>query len=379
VNHLLVTNDYPPKVGGIQSYLWEIYRRLPQDEVTVLCSAYENSENFDAEQNHKIIRAKQRVLFPTAKLANAIRNVIADHKIDFVMFDPAVPVGILGPKIGTPYGVILHGAEVTIPGRIPGLKQMLRKVLLNAELVVTAGEYSTKEAERAAKSKLPVVIVPPGVDEKRFKPLTLEERNSARSSFGLNQKDEIILTLSRLVPRKGMDVLIKACAELQKSRPNLKLLIAGTGRDRQRLETITKQKKAPVTFLGYVQDQDIPSLYGMADIFSMLCRVRWGGLEQEGFGIVFLEAAAAGIPQIAGKSGGAEEAVLHEETGKVIQNPKDSKSVAEAISELLDNKAKFAELKKVSRSRAETKFSYDYLSKKFHKSILEAESRSKEK
>ena len=379
MNHLLVTNDYPPKVGGIQSYLWEIYRRLPQEEVTVLCSAYENSENFDAEQNHKIIRAKQRVLFPTAKLANSIRNVIADHKIDFVMFDPAVPVGILGPKIGTPYGVILHGAEVTIPGRIPGLKQMLRKVLLSAELVVTAGEYSTKEAERAAKSKLPVVIIPPGVDEKRFKPLTPEERNSARSSFGLNQKDEIILTLSRLVPRKGMDVLIKACAELQKNRPNLKLLIAGTGRDRQRLETIAKQKKAPVTFLGHVQDQHIPSLYGSADIFSMLCRVRWGGLEQEGFGIVFLEAAAAGIPQIAGKSGGAEEAVLHEETGKVIQNPKDSKSVAEAINELLDNKAKFAELKKISRSRAETEFSYDYLSKKFHKSILEAKSRSKEK
>ena len=379
MNHLLVTNDYPPKVGGIQSYLWEIYRRLPQEEVTILCSAYENSENFDAEQNHKIIRAKQRVLFPSTKLANAIRNVIADHKIDFVMFDPAVPVGILGPKIGTPYGVILHGAEVTIPGRIPGLKQMLRKVLLSAELVVTAGEYSTKEAERAAKSKLPVVIIPPGVDEKRFKPLTLEERNSARSSFGLNQKDEIILTLSRLVPRKGMDVLIKACAELQKNRPNLKLLIAGTGRDRQRLETIAKQKKASVTFLGHVQDQHIPSLYGMADIFSMLCRVRWGGLEQEGFGIVFLEAAAAGIPQIAGKSGGAEEAVLHEKTGKVIQNPKDSKSVAEAISELLDNKAKFTELKKVSRSRAETEFSYDYLSKKFHKSILEAKSRSKEK
>ena len=379
MNHLLVTNDYPPKVGGIQSYLWEIYRRLPQEEVTILCSAYENSENFDAEQNHKIIRTKQRVLFPTAKLANAIRNVIAEHKIDFVMFDPAVPVGILGPKIGTPYGVILHGAEVTIPGRIPGLKQMLRKVLLSAELVVTAGEYSTKEAERAAKSKLPVVIIPPGVDEKRFKPLTPEERNSARSSFGLNQKDEIILTLSRLVPRKGMDVLIKACAELQKSRPNLKLLIAGTGRDRQRLETIAKQKKASVTFLGHVQDQHIPSLYGMADIFSMLCRVRWGGLEQEGFGIVFLEAAAAGIPQIAGKSGGAEEAVLHEKTGKVIQNPKDSKSVAEAISELLDNKTKFAELKEVSRSRAETEFSYDYLSKKFHRSMLEAKNRSKEK
>jgi len=370
LNHLLVTNDYPPKVGGIQSYLWEIYRRLPQEEVTVLCTPYENCEAFDSEQTHKIIRSKQRVLLPTPQLANEIRTIIRKRNIDFVLFDPAVPVGILGPKIGIPYGVILHGAEVTIPGRIPVLKQILRKVLRNSQLVVTAGQYSTEEAERAAKTPLPVIIVPPGVDEKRFQPLTPQQRVHARSKYNLNESDEVILTLSRLVPRKGMDVLIKACADLQMSRPRLKLLVAGTGRDQRRLEKIARRKEAPVTFLGHVPDVEIPNLYGLADLFSMLCRVRWGGLEQEGFGIVFLEAAAAGIPQLAGKSGGAGEAVLEGMTGKVVSKPKDVGSVKEAICEILDDETRYQEMKKLSRQRAETKFSYDNLATAFHDSLL---------
>ena len=370
MNHLLVTNDYPPKVGGIQSYLWEIYRRLPQEEVTVLCTPYENCEAFDVKQTHKIIRTKQRVLLPTPQLAKEIQSIIKKRNIDFVLFDPAVPVGMLGPKIGTPYGVILHGAEVTIPGRIPGLRQILRKVLRNSQLVVTAGQYSTEEAERAAKTSLPVVIVPPGVDDKRFRPLTPQQRVYARSKYNLNEADEVILTLSRLVPRKGMDVLIKACADLKASRPRLKLLIAGTGRDQRRLENIAKRKEAPVTFLGHIPDEDIPNLYGLADLFSMLCRVRWGGLEQEGFGIVFLEAAAAGIPQLAGKSGGAGEAVLEAMTGKVVSSPKDVDSVKEAICEILDDETKYQEMKKLSRQRAETEFSYDHLAAAFHDSLL---------
>ncbi|MBT95317.1 MAG: alpha-(1-2)-phosphatidylinositol mannosyltransferase [Acidimicrobiaceae bacterium] len=370
MNHLLVTNDYPPKVGGIQSYLWEIYRRLPQEEVTVLCAPHEDSQSFDSEQNHRIIRTKQRFLLPTPQLAKQIRAIVEEQKIEAVLFDPAVPVGILGPKIGIPYGVILHGAEVTIPGRVPVLKQILRRVLRGAKLVVTAGEYSTKEAERAAKAKLPVVIIPPGVDEKRFKPLTPESRSNARSKYNLKESDEVILTLSRLVPRKGMDALIKACAELKLSRPNLKLLVAGTGRDRSRLEFIAKRSKAPAIFLGHVADAEIPTLYGLADLFSMLCRVRWGGLEQEGFGIVFLEAAASGVPQLAGKSGGAGEAVLDGKTGKIISKPKDIQSIKNAISQLLDDEHDRSKMKKSSRLRAETKFSYDNLAIEFHRSIL---------
>ena len=127
MKHLLVTNDYPPKIGGIQSYLWEIYRRLPQDEVTVLCTPYEDSEQFDSKQTHRIIRTKQKVLLPTPNLAKEIQAQVSKYQNDLVMFDPAVPVGILGPRIGSPYGVILHGAEVTIPGRIPILKEFLKR------------------------------------------------------------------------------------------------------------------------------------------------------------------------------------------------------------------------------------------------------------
>ncbi|MBA4810292.1 MAG: glycosyltransferase family 4 protein [Acidimicrobiales bacterium] len=370
MKHLLVTNDYPPKIGGIQSYLWEIYRRIPQDEVTVLCTPFEGSQEFDLNQTHRIIRTRQKILLPTPVLARTIRKIVQENSIDIVLFDPAVPVGILGPRIGSPYGVILHGAEVTIPGRIPILKSLLGNVLRGSKLVITAGEYSTQEAERAAGCKLPVSIVPPGVDTKRFTPLSVSERNTVRAGLRLCEDDEIVLALSRLVPRKGMDTLIKAVSILQPSRPNLKLLIAGTGRDQIRLERIATKLSAPVKFLGHVSDELIPSLYGMADVFSMLCRVRWGGLEQEGFGIVFLEAAATGVPQIAGQSGGASEAVEEMETGLIVHNPKDEKETARKLLELLEDHGKCESMGKVSRERAVKKFSYDILAKEFHQALL---------
>ena len=370
MKHLLVTNDYPPKIGGIQSYLWEIYRRIPQDEVIVLCTPFEGSQEFDLNQTHRIIRTRQKILLPTPVLARTIRKIVQENSIDIVLFDPAVPVGILGPRIGSPYGVILHGAEVTIPGRIPILKSLLGNVLRGSKLVITAGEYSTQEAERAAGCKLPVSIVPPGVDTKRFTPLSVSERNTVRAGLGLCEDDEIVLALSRLVPRKGMDTLIKAVSILQPSRPNLKLLIAGTGRDQIRLERIATKLSAPVKFLGHVSDELIPSLYGMADVFSMLCRVRWGGLEQEGFGIVFLEAAATGVPQIAGQSGGASEAVEEMETGLIVHNPKDEKETARKLLELLEDHGKCESMGKVSRERAVKKFSYDILAKEFHQALL---------
>ncbi len=378
MKHLLVTNDYPPKVGGIQSYLWEIYRRLPQDEVTVLCTPYEGSEQFDSEQTHRIIRTKQKVLLPTPSLAKEIQTLVSKYQIDLVMFDPGVPVGMLGPKIGSPYGVILHGAEVTIPGRIPILKEFLKKVLRGSELVITAGEYSTLEAERAAGCELPVSIVPPGVDIERFKPLSYEERNQTRKLYNLKEEDEVVLTLSRLVPRKGMDVLIRACSALKEKRPNLKLLIAGTGRDKARLEKIAKKTNAPVQFLSHVPDQAIPSLYGMADIFSMLCRVRWGGLEQEGFGIVFLEAAATGVPQIAGQSGGASEAVLENRTGEIVHNPKNIQEIVEKIELILDNREQSVVMGRTSRDRATSQFSYTILAQKFHQALAKTINELKE-
>ena len=370
MRHLLVTNDYPPKVGGIQSYLWEIYRRLPQDKVVVYTTPHPDSESFDQKQTHKIIRSKQRVLLPTRQVANQIRSLAEVENIDFIMYDPAVPIGILGPKIGIPYGVILHGAEVTIPGRVPIARSLIANVLQHAKLVVTAGDYSTKEAIRAAKQNLPVCVIPPGVDIDRFKPLDEQARSTIRERFNFKDDDEVILTLSRLVPRKGMDVLISATSELMKTRPRVHLLIAGTGRDLRRLKALAQSTNAPVTFLGFVSDDEVAELYGMADVFGMICRVRWGGLEQEGFGIVFLEAAACGVPQIAGRSGGADEAVLEGETGFVVDNPTDSNAVKQALEQLLTDSETRQEMGRNSRARAEKEFSYDYLAIKYWEALL---------
>ena len=370
MRHLLVTNDYPPKVGGIQSYLWEIYRRLPQDKVVVYTTPHPDSESFDQKQTHKIIRSKQRVLLPTRQVANQIRSLAEVENIDFIMYDPAVPIGILGPKIGIPYGVILHGAEVTIPGRVPIARSLIANVLQHAKLVVTAGDYSTKEAIRAAKQNLPVCVIPPGVDIDRFKPLDKQARSTIRERFNFKDDDEVILTLSRLVPRKGMDVLISATSELMKTRPRVHLLIAGTGRDLRRLKALAQSTNAPVTFLGFVSDNEVAELYGIADVFGMICRVRWGGLEQEGFGIVFLEAAACGVPQIAGRSGGADEAVLEGETGFVVDNPTDSNAVKQALEKLLTDSETRQEMGRNSRARAEKEFSYDYLAIKYWEALL---------
>lgn len=370
MRHLLVTNDYPPKVGGIQSYLWEIYRRLPQDKVVVYTTPHPDAKAFDESQTHKIIRSKQRVLLPTRSIANQIRSVVEAEKIDFIMYDPAVPIGVIGSKIGIPYGVILHGAEVTIPGRVPIARALIANVLQNAKLVVTAGDYSTKEAIRAAKQDLPICVIPPGVDIDRFKPLDEQTRSTARGRFNFRDDDEVILTLSRLVPRKGMDVLISATSELVKTRPRVHLLIAGTGRDLRRLKALAQSTNAPVTFLGYVPDDEVSELYGIADVFGMICRVRWGGLEQEGFGIVFLEAAACGVPQIAGRSGGADEAVLEGETGFVVDSPTDSTAVKQALEQLLVDSETRKEMGRNSRARAEKEFSYDNLGIKYWEALL---------
>ncbi len=371
MRHLLVTNDYPPKFGGIQNYLWELYRRLPAEETVVLTRPYPGYEQWDAAQDHRIIRTRQPLLLPEPWLAKQINQLVEAEDIDLVMYDPAVPVGALGPRLDMPYGVILHGAEVTVPGRLPASRSVLGEVLRKSALVVTAGDYSTQEAERAAKAELPVVVIPPGVDCDRFVPLDQPTRLAQRQAYGLTEDDLVVLTLSRLVPRKGMDKLIDAAAALKDKQPNLVVLVAGTGRDRARLERRAASSDAPVRFLGRVDDNDVPSLYGLSDVFAMLCRVRWGGLEQEGFGIVFLEAAAAGVPQIAGNSGGAAEAVVHDNTGFVVQDPTDVDQVVHALDTLASDAQLRQRFGESSRLRASEAFSYDLLAKRFHTALLE--------
>jgi phosphatidylinositol alpha-1,6-mannosyltransferase len=362
VHHLLVTNDFPPKLGGIQSYLWELWRRLPADEITVLTTPYEGAAAWDAEQPFRIERTREPVLLPHPGVVRRVRTLADEVDADVVLVDPALPLGLIGPALGRPYGLVLHGAEITVPGRLPGLRSLLGRVLRDAQVVVAAGGYPLAEAERAAGRPLPAVLVPPGVDTDRFRPLDPGARAAVRDRYDLAVDRPLVVSVSRLVPRKGMDVLIEAVARVRATTtPGLQLAIAGGGRDRERLERLAADRSVPVSFLGRVPDDDLPGLYGCADVFAMLCRNRWLGLEQEGFGIVFLEAAAAGVPQIAGRSGGAHEAVDHGRTGLVVRFPHTIDPVVAALRVLLHDPDLRAAYGRAGRERAVASFSYDGL------------------
>lgn len=357
----MVTNDFPPKIGGIQSYLWELWRRLPPDEAVVMTADHADAEAFDAASPIRIERTREPVLLPTPSLARRIERLAAEVEADLVLLDPALPLGHLGPRLERPYGLVLHGAEIAIPGRLPGPRNLLARTLRGAQVVVAAGGYPADEAERAAGRGLPVVLVPPGVDTVRFRPLEPDARAAARSRFGIAADATVVASISRLVPRKGMDVLIRAAARMAPAHPDMQVVIGGAGRDERRLRRLVASSGAPVRLLGRIETADVAKVFGTADVFAMACRTRWLGLEQEGFGIVFLEAAACGVPQVAGNSGGAAEAVVDGETGLVVDDPGSVTEVAAALTSLVDDPAQRQRMGEAGRQRVADEFSYDLL------------------
>ncbi len=356
---LLVTNDFPPKIGGIQSYLHELWRRLPAEDATVLTTRYPGDAPWDAQQRFRVVRAGERQFYPVPSLAHRIDALAREIGAHVIFLDPWLPLGHLGPRLtAAPYVAIVHGAEVTVPGRLPGTRRLGGRVLRAAAGVVAAGHYPAREAERAAGRPLRGVIVPPGVDVERFRPLDAAARAVTRRDFGLDPDRPLVLGVSRLVPRKGFDVLIDAVTGL----PGVQLAIAGAGRDRHRLEARATRRglASRVRFLGRVPDDDsFPRLYACADVFAAPCRDRWGGLEAEGFGIVFLEAAAAGVPAVAGRSGGSHEAVVDGETGFVVESRADD--VRAALGAVLADDGLRARMGAAARARAVDEFSYDGL------------------
>ncbi|MGH9023153.1 MAG: glycosyltransferase family 4 protein [Acidimicrobiia bacterium] len=356
---LLVTNDFPPKVGGIQSYLWELWSRLPGDQVAVLTTSHPGARPFDAAQAFPVERVDQRVLLPSRALARRVDAMARELGADLVFLDPLLPLGALGQWLRrAPYVVVLHGAEVTLPGRLPGSHSLVGGILRGAAGVLAAGGYPAREAVRAAGRPLPGLIVPPGVDVARFRPLAATERAAARARLGLEPECRLVVGVSRLVPRKGFDRLIDALALLA---GDVQLLIGGEGRDRGRLERRAKRRgvSGRTRFLGAVPGPSLAELYGCADAFAMICRSRWGGLEEEGFGIVFLEAAACGVPVVVGHSGGAPEAVADRVTGLLVP-PLEPQAIAEALAGLLESPAQRERMGREARTFA-LGFAYDAL------------------
>lgn len=368
--HLLVTNDFPPKLGGIQNYLWELWSRLDPTSFSVLTASSDPAAaKFDADQAARgfaIERADSKILFlPTLAVRRRIEVSAAAMGADLIVLDPAWPLGAVASKLSLPSIPLLHGAEVAIPGRLPLARRSMAKVLGSSLGAIAAGPYPEAEARRVAGAAMPPVLqVPPGVDTDRFAPLDAAAKRAVRARLGLHLEGPLVVSISRLVPRKGMDVLIQAAARLAPAFETLTVAIGGTGRDAKRLDRLIASSGAPVRLLGRVAEEDLPELLGAADVFVMDCRSRWAGLEQEGFGIVFLEAAAAGVPQVAGRSGGAADAVIHGETGLIVDDPTSPAELAAAIGSLLSDPVRSAAMGRAGRARAVASFDYDILARR---------------
>ncbi len=333
--HLLVTNDFPPKVGGIQNYLFELWRRLDPESFVVYTTPYDGDAEFDQSNSFKTVRSKHRWLAPYPWLVKQIRQVAEENDISHVVYDPTWPLGLIAPSVGLPYGLLVHGAEAIIPAK---LHLGFSRVVKSADFVIGSSAYALESVSRSIEGANTAAITP-GVDLERFAKPHLS-RTEYRNHIGVSEEETLIVGVSRLVKRKGFDTLIKAVSHLSNSGSDpVRLVIAGSGRDRGRLEKVAQSLQAPVGFLGRITDEDLVSLYGAADISAMLCHNRWFGLEQEGFGIVFSEAAAAGTPQVAGRSGGSHEAVVDNVTGIVVPEPTNTDQVVTALEKLVQDKA----------------------------------------
>lgn len=325
----------------------------------MLTTSFPDAHRWDACQAFRIERVHERVLLPTSAVIRRIDALAREVGADVIFVDPMLPIGLAGSKLtAAPYVVVAHGSEITGYARTPGCATLARRVLRGAAAVVAAGSYPARVATAAAGRPLAGVVIPPGVDGARFAPADPETRAATRRRFGLDPDRSLVLGLSRLVPRKGFDVVIEAVSGLGgTARDVVQLAIAGAGRDRARLE---RHARGHVEFLGPVADVDLAALYACADVFAMCCRDRWGGREAEGFGIVFLEAAACGVPVVAGRSGGSHEAVADGETGFVV-SPRDVGAVREVLGRLISDEELRTRMGAAARRRAVQEFSHDRL------------------
>jgi phosphatidylinositol alpha-1,6-mannosyltransferase len=324
---LIVTNDFPPRRGGIQSFVHALATRLPADGVVVYAPAWEGAAAFDARQPFPVVRHPGSLMLPVRPVARRAAALLAEHHCDAVLFGAAAPLGLLAPSLraagaGRIVG-ITHGHEAGWAA-LPGARSLLRRIGEHTDALTYLGEYFRVRLARALTPQAAerLVRLAPGVDTTVFRPGAGGE--AVRTRLGLAGRP-VVLCVSRLVPRKGQDTLIRAWPRVLDARaaaggPEPVLLIVGDGPYRRALGRLAEQSGVAraIRFTGPVPEADLPSYYAAADVFAMPCRTRRGGLDVEGLGIVYLEASAAGLPVIGGDSGGAPDAIEPGESGWVV-------------------------------------------------------------
>ena len=340
---LVVTNDFPPRQGGIQSFVHGLVSRQPAGSVVVYAPSWEGAAAFDARQPFPVIRHPTSLMLPVPSVQRRAVAALAEHGCDSVLFGAAAPLGLLAPALrragASRIVAVTHGHEAGWAA-LPGARGLLRRIGDAVDVVTYLGEYFRVRLARALSpgAAARMARLAPGVDTATFRPGA--GGAAVRQRLGLGDRP-VVLCVSRLVPRKGQDTLLRAWPRVLAAAPGAILLIAGAGPFGKNLEDLSERLRLThsVRFADAVPWQDLPAWYDAADVFAMPCRTRRGGLDVEGLGIVYLEASATGLPVVGGDSGGAPDAILDGESGYVVPG-RSVAAVAGRITELVTDQAR---------------------------------------
>ena len=333
---LIVTNDFPPRQGGIQSFVYALATRLPQGTVTVYAPAWKGAAEFDAEQPFPVIRHPTSLMLPVPAVSRQAAAIAREHGCDTVLFGAATPLGLITPvlrRAGVRRAVALtHGHEAGW-AVLPGARALLRRIGDEVDVVTYLGEYFRVRLARALSPQAAkrMVRLAPGVDVTFFRPGAGGE--AVRNRLGLAGQP-VVVCVSRMVRRKGQDTLIRAWPQVLAQVSDAVLLLVGHGPYAGDLRRLARRVGVAdaVLFTGPVPGAELPGYYDAGDVFAMPCRTRRAGLDVEGLGLVYLEASATGLPVIGGHSGGAPDAILDGESGYVVR---DMAGAAARVVELL--------------------------------------------
>jgi phosphatidylinositol alpha-1,6-mannosyltransferase len=369
---LLVTNDFPPRVGGIERTLGALVRELPADRIAVLCPSRDGAQAFDTAAPYEIFRQPEPFLWPRREIARRVEAAVAGSGAEVVLFGATYPLGLLGPQLAkrrTPYLAAAHGFEYWL-SLAPGAHTLMRRATSRAARVpVMCSEFIARVVRTAVPDRVPVSVMYPGTDVDAFHPdLPFED---VRARHGVTDRP-LVVCVSRLVPRKGQDVLIRGMREVTRRMPDAALLIVGGGPYRGRLESLASEAPAgSVVFAGQVSETELPRYYRAGDVFAMPCRTRRGGLEVEGWGNVFIEAAACGRPVVVGDSGGAREALIDGATGLLVDGTEVG-AVADTVVSLLEDPERARAMGAAGRARVERHFTWARAAEQLSRWLREA-------
>jgi len=372
---LLVTNDLGPRAGGIETFVLGLIEGLPKDSLIIYTSSQKGDKAFDAQLLEKfgavVIRDRAKMLLPTPRITRKAVKILKQQQIKNVWFGAAAPLALMAGKLRSAGAsnivALTHGHEVWW-AKIPILKSLLKKIIKDVDHLGYLGDFTKGEIAKICNQPQKFLQIAPGIDTEHFAPKSA--RGDLIEKYRLDGR-RVIVSVGRLVHRKGQDELVKAMPKILEQFPDAILLFVGEGPIKQMLFNSAKQLGVlpKVVFAGRVSHHDLPDYICLGEIFAMPVRSRFSGLEVEGLGIVYLEASACGLPVIVGNSGGAVDAVLDKKTGLLVDGTK-SDQIADAICELLANPERAKQMGAAGRDWVINNWQLSSWSEKFNKVLI---------